>query len=87
MAKKYRNVLGLHTKEEQDHALKIARDIHEKAKKDILEHDNRDALLFAKGYLFAINNLAQNEGAMDLVYETDRLMVDLDKAYYEVKPE
>lgn len=87
MARKHRNVLWLRTKEEQDYALKLAKGVHQEVKEKILSHDDRDALLFARGYLLAIKDLAKAEGVPGLSDEVERLLHDLERAYHEVPPE
>ncbi len=77
--------LGMHTKAEQDQALEMAAKVHREAKRKILDHDDKEALLFAHGYLQAVMELAAAEGAPRLASAVDQLIKDLQLAYYEVK--
>lgn len=83
MAKKKRHSLGLHTKEEQEDAFALALQVFEDSKDRILNYTDKDALLFALGYLQAIRSLADLEGARELSLKVDHLVGELNKSWHE----
>lgn len=84
MGKRHRNILGLHTKGEQEEALRLATQVYQDAKKRILERDDQDAFMFAVGYLSAVRDLLAAEDLQDRAAEVGLMRDDLERFYYEI---
>lgn len=68
-----KNTLGLHTLEEQSQALRMAMDSEYSA--DLAAHrKNPNGIFFEYGYVRAIRDLAELEGATGLVKDLDRIV-------------
>lgn len=73
---KRRNVLGLHTLEEQSIALRMALSAEDAA--DLAARRNlANGVFFEYGYVRAIRDLAETEGATGLVKDLDRIVKKL----------
>ena len=72
MNRKKNLTLGLHTLEEQSIALRMATGAFETAMKGISE-GSREQYAFGIGYISAIADLAQSEGAHGLLRDLERM--------------